>query len=204
MRPDHRYRLALRVAALGTGRPRGAALVLCMVILMVMTVLAVSTIRNVTLEERMAANAESRAMAFQAAEGGLRDAELWLDARRSEAVGTTGGASGVWKLDGPDPDPSTATVWWRESDSAWWAANGVSYGGEPTDRGAAGVSLYSALHSQPRYLIEYQAYVRDSLTMGNIIPTSGRTIYRITALGIGVDPEGHTRRMVQSTFRRAY
>lgn len=56
-------------------RQQGAALVVGLVLLMVLTVLAISTMRTATLELTMAGNAQFRENAFQLAEAGL-DATL--------------------------------------------------------------------------------------------------------------------------------
>jgi Tfp pilus assembly protein PilX len=52
-------------------RQHGAALVVGLVLLMVLTVLAISTMRTATLELTMAGNAQYRENAFQLAESGL-------------------------------------------------------------------------------------------------------------------------------------
>ncbi|SEO72941.1 pilus assembly PilX family protein [Aquisalimonas asiatica] len=54
---------------------RGAVLVVSLVLLAVMTLIGVFAMRGTTLEERMAGNLRDRDMAFQAAEGALREAE---------------------------------------------------------------------------------------------------------------------------------
>ena len=54
---------------------RGAVLVVGLLLLMVMTVLGISSMKTVTLEERMSANAYDRSLAFQAAEAALRVGE---------------------------------------------------------------------------------------------------------------------------------
>ena len=53
---------------------KGAALVVALVLMMVMTILAISTMRTATLELLMAGNAQYKEKAFQLAETGLRDA----------------------------------------------------------------------------------------------------------------------------------
>jgi len=55
-------------------RQKGAALVVGLVLMMVLTLLAVSTMRTATLELLMAGNAQYKEKAFQLAETGLRDA----------------------------------------------------------------------------------------------------------------------------------
>ena len=60
-------------------RERGAALVVALVLLLLMTVLGVSAIRTTTLQERMAGNLRDSNLAFQSAEAGLRAGEQLLE-----------------------------------------------------------------------------------------------------------------------------
>jgi type IV pilus assembly protein PilX len=61
---------------------RGAVMIFALMVLLVMTVLAISGVGNSTLEQRMAGNYSQSMTAFQAAEQGLRVAEEWLFAKR--------------------------------------------------------------------------------------------------------------------------
>ena len=62
---------------------KGAVLIFALIVLLVMTVLAISGVGNSTLEQRMAGNYSQSMTAFQAAEQGLRIAEQWLEAKRA-------------------------------------------------------------------------------------------------------------------------
>jgi type IV pilus assembly protein PilX len=91
-----------------TGRQRGAALVVGLVLLMVLTVLAISVMRTATLELTMAGNAQFRENAFQLAESGV------------EAV-MRGAATGTIDLDAvadcpPKPAPPRP---WNDAELAW-------------------------------------------------------------------------------------
>lgn len=57
---------------------KGAVMIVALMLLLVMTVLAVSGIGNSTLEQRMAGNYYHSSTAFEASEFGLRVAERWL------------------------------------------------------------------------------------------------------------------------------
>ena len=59
---------------------RGAVLVISLVLLMIMTILAVTLSQTSTLEQRMAGNARDLDAAFQASEAALRGAEVALQA----------------------------------------------------------------------------------------------------------------------------
>lgn len=57
---------------------RGAALVVGLVFLLVMTLIGVTAMQSTTLQERMAGNTRDRHLAFQASEAALRAGEQWL------------------------------------------------------------------------------------------------------------------------------
>lgn len=59
---------------------QGAALVVALVLLLVITILGLSSMRGTSLQERMSANLRDRGLAFQAAEAALREAEASLGA----------------------------------------------------------------------------------------------------------------------------
>jgi Tfp pilus assembly protein PilX len=93
----------LRAAPASARRERGAVLIFALIILLIMTVLAISGIGNSTLEQRMAGNYSQSMTAFQAAEQGLRAVEDWLFAK--------------WESD-PDIQDLEATDWWFQATSA--------------------------------------------------------------------------------------
>lgn len=64
---------------------RGAALIVALILLIVMTLLGLSGVRMVVLEERMTANAFDRSLSFQAAEAALRAGEAAAQAQ-AEAI----------------------------------------------------------------------------------------------------------------------
>jgi type IV pilus assembly protein PilX len=57
-------------------RQQGAALIITMILLMTVTLLAITGLRGANQQERMSANAYDRDLAFQAAEAALRAGEL--------------------------------------------------------------------------------------------------------------------------------
>jgi Tfp pilus assembly protein PilX len=67
-------------------RQHGAALVVGLVLLMVLTVLAISTMRTATLELTMAGNAQYRENAFQLAESGIAAVLQDVEQRRAAAL----------------------------------------------------------------------------------------------------------------------
>lgn len=61
-------------------KQRGSALVIGLLILLVITILAISGVRESLMQERMSGNWHDRNLAFQASEAALREGERWLDA----------------------------------------------------------------------------------------------------------------------------
>ncbi|MEW6445755.1 MAG: pilus assembly PilX family protein [Pseudomonadota bacterium] len=59
----------------------GAALIVSLIMLLLMTILGLASVRNTALEEKMTANAYDRSLAFQAAEAGLRAGEAVAEAQ---------------------------------------------------------------------------------------------------------------------------
>lgn len=57
------------------GNQRGAALIVVLILLLVMTLLGLASLRGSIMEERMSAGLYDRGLAFQAAEAALREAE---------------------------------------------------------------------------------------------------------------------------------
>lgn len=60
-------------------KQQGVALIVSLIMLLLLTLLAVSSMNTTILEEKMAGNYKDRNMAFQAAEAGLRTGETYLN-----------------------------------------------------------------------------------------------------------------------------
>ena len=157
---------------------RGAALIVAMVMLLAMTLLGVTAVRNTTLQERMAGNLRDSNLAFQAAERALREGESFL---RSATIPPFVGDDGLLTMQ----DDAGAGQFWTAYD---WATNG---------REAVGVAHVA---SSPLYVIEELPavpIVGGSAKFGQL-PESG--IYRVTAMGVGGTTDAVA--ILQSTYRR--
>ena len=94
-------------------RQRGVALFISLVLLLVLTIIGVSAVQTTSLEERMSRNTRDVALAFQAAESSLRDAEAFLDTVVSTVDFVDSGANGLWTV-APLDQParwSDGTIW---------------------------------------------------------------------------------------------
>lgn len=140
-------------------RQSGAALVITLVLLVIITLLGLASLRQTALEERMSANMKDRSIALQNAEFGLRAAETWLT---SQAEPIVSGAGLLTEQFG-DNDFSK----WTQSD---W-----------TSKGSTGTVAGTTV--KPTYAIEYWTHKEPSVE--NSDKGMGTFYYRITAFGLG-------------------
>ena len=169
-------------------RQRGAALVVGLIFLAMLSLMGVAAYMVANQEERMSGNTRDRIRAFEAAEASLRDCEALLG-----GFGTLpnfNGANGMYEAPAFGDPQIYETIDWK--------AGSVrvipQVGGAPA---IPDVAL------QPRCIIERvgEIEVRD-LRGARSMPqeVTIETIYRITALGYGTNPS--TAVNLQTMFRR--
>jgi type IV pilus assembly protein PilX len=178
----------------GAAGQRGAILVISLLLLLVLTMLAITMMNMSFNQERMAGNARNINTAFQAAEAGLRDDEQWLASRTTRPDACVGAPCDVYDRAGM-PGIAAAAPDLRDMTDAWWSVNGREYGaltGSPAIEGVA---------RPPDTVIENYAFVPDSLTVGAGPPT-GRDFFKITSRGTGGVEAAQA--VVESTFTRRF
>lgn len=175
----------------------GGALIVGLVMLLVMTVIGVAAVQTTALEEKMAGNARSRDLAFQAAEAALRAGEAWL---RTAAQSQAGGAvpcsgTAMGGLDASNcyaSDIDTIPVWKLIDSAKNWGnpAWAVQY-----------AETLAQVGNPPSYIVERLQFVDDpsnaGLTAG--APPVQNHYYRITARGTGGTTDAVA--IVQSTYK---
>jgi type IV pilus assembly protein PilX len=161
---------------------RGAALVVSLIILLLMTIIGVSSMQTTTLEERMAGNLRDQNLAFQSAEAALIEGEKYLE---NTLLIVTDGSAGLHARNAaPDVfDPDT------------WANDAKSV--------AAPVSLNEDQNA--RYFIEKIGDVSKAtgkdLTFdpgGNKVKGGDITGYRVVAIGEGAS--GNSQAILSSYY----
>lgn len=177
---------------------RGAVLIISLILLVVLTLLGLSAMRNTSLEESMAGNMRAENVAFQAAEAALRNGEEWLTELTAKPLANGTGSTGIWLLDAPDADDTDDQPWWRQRDAAWWAANGEELGDDVDLTYLAGTNL----PVQPLYIIEERGVKRDSLNVGQQQDFIGLDYYQVTARGLDMSQRSEV--FVRSTFARRF
>ncbi|PIW07302.1 MAG: pilus assembly protein [Comamonadaceae bacterium CG17_big_fil_post_rev_8_21_14_2_50_60_13] len=170
---------------------RGAALIVSLILLVVMTMLGLIAIRGVTQQERMAGNSQSRNVSFQANEKALRDIETKIEAtapRLTQAAGvcnlivTAGVPNQVMVCGAPN---TVDTPRWRDSAFGNW---------EPWLEIGTG-----SLRLTPDYFVEYLGNAFSCNPNDAAAPTNCLR-YRITVRSGGGN-SGRARVMLQSVYQ---
>jgi len=158
----------------------GAVLIVSMLLLLVMTLIGITGMRNTTLEEKMAGNTRDSHLAFNAAEAGLRESESLLQAAVLPAFKTYDGINtgGYYHLD--------STIWQKIN---WGDAKMV------LDCGAVvpGVAAAPVCYVEELPAVGSPADLEAGIALTN-------TMFRVTARAVGGSSTAEA--ILQATFRR--
>lgn len=172
---------------------QGAALIVSLVILLLMTLIGIFAMRSSVMEEKMASNQRDRELAHQAAEIALRDGERFISSLNVRPNPTDSGTnSNVYTFNSPDLDPNVnnAVPWWQERNAAWWA---------DVDNTVTSI-LPDNTATAPRYVIEEIGLRSEDKLEG--VAKAGVYDYRITARGTG--GSNIARVLLQTTVVKEY
>jgi len=159
-------------------KQQGAVLIVSMIILLLLTILGVTSMRNTSLEERMAGNARDRHIAFEAAEAALVDAEEFLSTVATTGAFDNDGSDGLY-----NDDESYANI---EEFVDW---DGV----DPT-RGfisATNIGTGEGIATPPKYVVQFVNSFGTEVDRTNLDnygqgTGGGKTgLFRVTARGTG-------------------
>jgi len=147
-------------------RQSGAALIVALIFLLLMTLLSTSSMRTSTMQERMAGNMRDWNLGFQGAEASLRAAEAFLLATNN--LPDFNDENGYYQLNSPDRPVWTGDV----------LSDGNGYITYPD--AVAGVA------EQPKYYIERLGSVRPAgANTETGTPVEEFFYFRVTAVGYG-------------------
>jgi type IV pilus assembly protein PilX len=155
-------------------RQKGAVLIVSLIFLLVITMLAVGSMQNTVLEEKMAGNASDRNLAFQSAESAAREAEIFVE--NIVSLGNFGDAGGLRDRTAVEPDFYDPSTW---SDANNYVTASADFGS----------------YESPRYFAKHLTTVtgtEGSLNMsgyGDNKGTGDVTIFRITTRGTGASSD---------------
>ena len=174
----------------GAKRQQGAVLAVSLILLLVMTMLAISGGQAVRMQERMAGNLRDVDLALQGAEAGLRDAERNIDALTSWPTWCTSATATGCDMFDIGVLRTTAAFDLRIEGQTWWNASARDYRGATSLGGIA---------RDPQFVIERAAQICDT---GEAPCSEGDTLYyfRNTARSPGATSVADVR--LESTYVR--
>ncbi len=141
----------------------GVVLPVVLIFLVVMMILGVTAIRNITLDEKVAANSRSHIQAFQAAEQGLRSCESLL----------LRGIVNKVNILQAGPLPNGRNYW--EDNANWGNANSFE-----VPLAASEANLNTQLAARPRCMVEAMDGVASRVS------SERKQQFRITSRGVGL------------------
>ncbi|MGI9228094.1 MAG: pilus assembly PilX family protein [Gammaproteobacteria bacterium] len=159
----------------------GAALIICLMLLTIATMVGLNAVSSTILEEKMAGNIRNKHLSFQSAEAGLRAGELF--GAGLTATTLFDGTNGLFPRS--EPVHSNYPVWENITDPEW--ADGTSTG----------------LPKAPQFIIEdFGQACRDNdcCIVRPMPPGCEVPIYRVTARAEGLN--NNTITILQSTYKR--
>ena len=163
---------------------RGAALIVALVFMLILTIIGAASMQSATLQERMAGNARNVDQAFQAAEAALREAESEL---AQVSVGPFNGSGGLY-LSCADPADSRTSckepAWDNHSSTGWKV-----------------LTANSGVSKQPEFIVEELSSVADpDVALDSDKPIATMGYYRVTARGYGSSDRGMV--VLSTTYKR--
>lgn len=175
-----------------SGRQSGAALVVALLILLVLTVLGITAMQTSNMEQQMAIQYHDHQLAFQAAEAALVEAQDYIQSQPLTVNSFTAGCVNGLCL--PADPTTTTTPVWNDTALNVWKTAGLHQTGSYT---ASNVS------QQPEYIIEWLGYVFPSgdFPPGAVPGPGDPEMFRVTALGTGGTT--NARVMLQITYEKA-
>lgn len=165
---------------------RGIALITSLLVLVIMTLLALSMFRNFGLTEKVAGNTRDKQRSLQTAESALQYGEWWL----SQGNGTTGAACTTVYNANVSANVQTCSSALVNPTTLPWAARGDYLPPTMTVATGGGLTASGDINyiSQPSLYISYLG----------LDPSGKSMLYQVTAAGYGGSANGAS--VVQSTY----
>lgn len=182
------------------GRHSGAALVISLLLLLVMTLLGLGASQSTRLQERMAGNQRDQELALQAAEAALRYAESKVSAdaifvKSCDVAGDDCDTYDIRTL--VDVSTKLPLDLAKQSDE-WWQQWGRQLGSDPDDGGLE--YDIDGLANTPELVVERTADIPDVLSYGDSSFDVVREFYTATARSSGQTDSAQV--VIQSTYAR--
>jgi type IV pilus assembly protein PilX len=173
------------------GRQSGAVLAVSLLLLLVLSILAVSMSQTARMQERMAGNVRDSDVAFQAAEAGLRGGEDFIDSSPTAPITC---ATPISQADCDVYEPGALETTDLRTDDTFWSASSYEYGVDGTDE-------IASAHEDPKYVVEFIEDIPDDDQLPPVI-TTRRYFYRVTSRAEGASPTA--KAVIESTFAERF
>lgn len=180
-------------------KQRGATLIVALILLLVMTLMASTSLKSNVLQSRMAANMQDETIAFEASETGLTYSEQWLASQSSapELVQFSDLKSGLsdFVVDSRSSSELKNKLLDLTKVSQWEA-------------GAQTVTAFNAeplttVHEQPKVSLELTGFTPDDKTQGyDYGETTGVSLFRHLSRNTG--KSGESEVILQSEYRKRF
>jgi type IV pilus assembly protein PilX len=179
----------------GKSQQTGAVLIVSLILLLVMTILALSSSQAVRLQERMAGNVRDTDLAFQGAEAGLRDAELYIQGLTTWPTACTNTTTtGCMLFETGILQPTTTPVFDLKSQDVetWWKVYGRDYQTTATND-------LPGVQRDPKFVVEKAGKSCDT-SEASVTEADCRYYFRNVAQAAGGTATSDVR--LESTFVR--
>ncbi len=179
-----RARIQQTISRAPRSAQQGIVLAVALVLLLVLTLIAVSSMDLATTQEKVSGNTRDRVLAFQAAEAALRAGE---EAMEAAALAAFNGSNGLYEICAPeDTRTACAKPDYNKKDSVGWVAVDDKVG---------------KVSRQPEFIVEkYNRSKTQASALDSDIPLDQVEFYRITARGFGQTDKSMV--VLQTTYRR--
>ncbi len=157
---------------------RGVILAATLMIMLVLSLIAISAMDTAGMEGKMTRNTIERQLAFESAETALRAAGAYIRNTMARPSATNSCTTSPCVFSSSALRPG----WWETTNDNFWGEKGTQV-------------------NNAYYIIEEREFVSDSLSVGHNIPT-GRDFYNLTARGKSLASSGES--MLQGTFVKRY
>ena len=189
----------------GFQRQQGAALVVGLIMLALMTIIGLTAVQSSIVENRIATNTYDKQLSFESAEAAQRDAEAWLDEQEEH----------------PEPklDGSSNKVWPKGKVLEKKDAQGIveTENGKPVlmsardirwDEDGRSAGTIEGTAAPAKYVIEEFTFVPDDSSTETIAAGKGLFYYRITSKGyggsVGEDGKAIATTVLQTMYRKRF
>jgi type IV pilus assembly protein PilX len=171
------------------------ALITCLMLLLVLTVLGVVMMRTSVMQERMAGNTRDLNMALQGAEAALRYGEAEIAVLTSRPEPAEALPCGLVC------DIGILPIAIYDQTQFDWTNNAAQYGQGTVPATLAGSSGSGKLNADPRYTLDYAGFIPDNAE-GAQTWGDGRVVYQVTSRSTG--SSGMANTVLRSTYARRF